>query len=136
MKYLGLDVGARRIGVAVGDSELRIATPVRVVERRTLNADAQALAALAREYEAEVLVVGLPRAEQDESNAQAEIITKYARALRRLLGLPLEFWDETLSTVIAQTARYETGARGKKARRGIDAAAAAVMLQSFLDGRS
>lgn len=135
MKYLGLDIGDKRIGVACGDTEVRIATPIDVLVRGTLAQDARALARLVRAYDAAHLVVGLPRNMDGTHGAQAETVKAYAHALAQAIGLPLTFWDERLSTVEATQRVQASGARGKKSRRHLDAIAAAVILQDFLDAQ-
>lgn len=135
MKYLGLDIGDKRVGVACGDSEVRIATPVRVIARGTLAQDARALAQIARDYDAARLIVGLPRNMDGTQGAQADAVIAYAQHLARMIALPLTFWDERLTTVAATQRVQATGARGKKSRRHLDAIAAAVILQDFLDSQ-
>jgi len=135
MKYLCLDIGDKRIGVACGDTEVRIATPVTVLPRGSLAQDARALAHLVRAYEATHLIVGLPRNMDGTQGEQAEAVQAYARTLAQAVGLPLTFWDERLSTVEATRRVQGTGARGKKSRRHLDAIAAAVILQDFLDSQ-
>ncbi len=133
MKFLGLDVGDRRVGVAFGDLELRLATPVDVMTRGSIDQDARVIGKLARDYEATQLVVGLPRNMDGTRGAQAESVAMYAGKLARALNLPVVFWDERLTTSEATRRRHEAGARGKKTRRALDAIAAAVILQDYLD---
>jgi putative Holliday junction resolvase len=147
MKYIGLDVGDRRVGVAFGDSEVRVATPVEVIPRGSLAQDARVLAELVRQYDTTQLVVGLPRNMDGTPGPQADSVIAYAERLARMVNLPLVFWDERLTTVEATKRTQEAGVsaqtlrlgsarslrRGKKARRGLDAIAAAVILQDFLD---
>ncbi len=135
MKFLGLDVGDRRVGVAFGDSELRLATPVDVIVRSSIEADLRALEKLARSYDAAQLVVGLPRNMDGTRGAQAESATAYAEQIARALHLPVVFWDERLTTVEATRRTHATGARGKKSRRALDAIAAAVILQDYMDSQ-
>ena len=135
MKYLGLDIGDRRVGVAFGDAELRLATPVGVFTRTTIDEDIKTIGKYAREYDAERLIVGLPRNMDGTAGAQAEAVTIYAGKVARALRLPVILWDERLTTVEATRRTQETGGRGRKARRGLDAIAAAVILQDYLDGQ-
>ncbi len=135
MRYIGLDVGDRRIGVAFGDSDLRIATPADVITRVSIDRDAWAIAELAQKYEAVELIVGLPRNMDGTQGAQADSVIAYAEKIAHLINLRCTFWDERLTTVEATRRTHETGARGKKSRRGLDAIAAAVMLQDFLDSQ-
>jgi putative Holliday junction resolvase len=133
MKLLGLDVGDRRIGIACGDSDVRIATPIQVVVRVNLDADARAIGEIVRKYEAEKIIVGLPRNMDGTTGDQARLVIDYAEKLAHALNLPMQLWDERLSTVEATRRRNETGARGKKSRRTLDALAAAVILQDYFD---
>lgn len=135
MTYLSLDVGTRRIGVAVGNSEVRLATPLRVIERGTLQADAARLRSLADEFGAEELVVGFPREIDGTVGVQAQRVMQYAEELRQALNMPIRFYDERYSTAEALAKRRAAGVTDKQGRATIDAAAAAVILQDFLDRR-
>ncbi len=135
MKLIGLDIGDRRIGVAFGDTDLRLATPVDVIRRGTLEQDARAIALFVRQYDALQIVVGLPRNTDGTMGPQAESTRQYAEALARNLPIPVVFWDEHLTTVEATQRKHQAGARGKKARRALDAIAAAVILQDYMDSK-
>jgi putative pre-16S rRNA nuclease len=136
MTYLALDVGTRRIGVAVGSTELRLATPLRVIKRGTVKADAARLRTLAAQYGAEELVIGFPREIDGSVGAQAEFVMDYARRLKEALEMPFEFFDERYSTAEALVRRRAAGVSDKQGRATIDAVAAAVILQDFFDARS
>jgi len=136
MKLMGLDIGDRRIGVAFGDSDLRMATPAEVVVRAALEQDARVLGDFVRGYEVTKIIIGLPRNIDGTLGAQAQAVIAYTQALAPFIDLPMEFWDERLSTIEATRRTHETGARGKKSRRNIDAVAAAVILQDYLDSQS
>jgi putative Holliday junction resolvase len=136
VRYLALDVGTRRVGVAVGSSETRLATPLAVIERRNVHSDAEKIRALAAEYEADALVVGVPLELDGAQGDQANAVLQYANALRAALRMPVEFFDERYSTSIALTRRRDAGISEKRGRTTIDAAAAAVILQDFLDARA
>jgi len=141
MKLLGLDVGDRRVGIAFGDAALRLATPVDVITRISIDEDARAIGRLVRDYDAAQLVVGLPRNMDGTSGAQAQSVMAYAERIARSLNLPVVFWDERLTTVEATRQTREAGVptptlrRGRKSRRGLDAIAAAVILQDFMDAQ-
>jgi putative Holliday junction resolvase len=132
-----LDVGERRIGVAISAPEGRLAVPLRVLERRGDEADAQAIAELARDQDAAALVVGDPLSLDGSAGPQACRVRTFADRLATATGLPLELWDERLTSV--QAARAQVGprkraARGTKKRRApADDLAAAIILQSYLD---
>ena len=136
-KLLALDVGLARIGVAVCDPLQLAARPLAVLQRRSRNEDFAVLANLARREEVQALICGLPLNMDGSEGEWAQTVRKWAlrlaHALRALLGTPLPviFWDERLSTYAAQTILAERG--GDVAE---DAAAAAVILQSYLDSRS
>ena len=136
VKYISLDIGDRRVGVACGDAEVRIATPLEVIARGSIEQDTRTLAKIAHDYDVEQLIVGLPRNMDGTQGAQADAVIGYAEKVAQALHLPLTFWDERLSTVEATKRTHETGTRGKKSRRGLDAIAAAVILQDFLDSQS
>ena len=148
MRVLGLDVGERRIGVAAADSEMRVALPVGVVERSEPAADAAAIARLMEEQRAEALVLGLPISLNGSLGPQAQAVRAFGDELAARLAVPVEYWDERLSTVEAQRrlappagrGRQSKGSRSSKGRhapRGrLDAVAAAIILQSYLDRRA
>ncbi len=135
MKYLALDVGERRVGVAIGGSDLRIATPIDVIERRSLEQDTHAFNEIAAKYSVDQLIVGLPRNMDESVGPQAESVQAYAEKIAQALNLPLTLWDERLTTVDATARIASTGAHGKKSRRTLDAIAASVILQDYLDSQ-
>jgi putative Holliday junction resolvase len=129
-RSLCLDVGERRIGVAVSDAEGWLASPLLVVERRAAPRDFARIAALVQEQAAERVVVGLPRSLDGSVGPQARRIQRWAGRLQPHLAVPIVYWDERYSTVEAAQLLAATPARR---RPGVDAAAAAVILQDFLD---
>ena len=132
---LGLDLGDARIGVAVSDPERRVAVPVGTVHVGQPPGELKAIAALAEERGATLIVIGLPlslRGERGESATHAEA---FAAALDAVVDLPIEMHDERLSTVEAERALAAAGTRGRERRWVVDASAAAVILQAWLDGR-
>ncbi len=128
MSVLALDVGERRIGVAV--SEGLLATPHGVIHRRSKAQDFAAVARLVAELGAEKVVVGLPLSLSGDMGPQARRVTRYAQALAKALPVPVELYDERYSTVTADELLVEGG---RKRRTPIDAAAAAVILQGYLE---
>jgi putative holliday junction resolvase len=136
VRALGLDLGTRRIGVAISDSAGTVATPYTVVERSgDDDRDVEALRALIEETEAEVVVVGLPLGLAGQATAATEAVGTEIGSLRAKLGIAVEVQDERLSTVSAARTLRAAGVTGRKQRRRIDQAAAAVILQSWLDTR-
>ncbi len=138
MKLLALDVGDRRVGVAVSDSTGQIATPLTVIRRRSKAEDFGKIVRLMREQGVEGLVIGLPLNADGSAGPQAQRVASYAAALTDALVLEqlrvnLILWDEHGSTQRAQALMIDAGQSAKKRRQRIDAAAAAVILQDYLD---
>ncbi len=131
---LGLDVGTKKIGVAVSDPSLTIASPLVVLERTKFTRDAETLFGLMDENKAGGLVVGLPVEMDGSEGRQAQSVRTYVDNLLALRDLPVVFWDERLSTVAVERAMVEE-ADLSRAKRGkvIDRAAAAYILQGVLD---
>jgi putative Holliday junction resolvase len=130
MRVLALDVGERRIGVAVSDPTGMLATPHGVIRRRSKAEDFAAVARMVTELGAGRVVVGLPLSLSGDVGPQARRVMRYAQALARTLSVPVEMYDERYSTVTADELLAEGGR--KRRRTPIDAAAAAVILQEYL----
>lgn len=130
-RIMGLDIGGRRIGVAVSDETRLIATPVRFVERGS--GDRQAFRELIERYGVGRLVAGLPTGMSGREGPQAADVRTYADRLATELDLPMEYWDERLSTAIAERTLIAGGTSRADRRTRVDAVAAAVILQGFLD---
>ena len=140
MKLMALDVGERRVGVAVSDMTGLLATPLVVVRRKSKAEDFGRIARLVREQGVEGLVIGHPLNADGSAGPQARRVERYATALLEALsaeGLTLQMflWDEHMSTQRAQQLMIEAGRKASKRRRRIDAVAAAVILQDYLDER-
>jgi len=136
VRALGIDLGTKRIGVALANSEGTVATPFEVVARSGDRArDHRAIAVLAEETGAVALVVGLPLSLDGSVGAAAASAQAEAAELAEATGLPVELWDERLTTVSADRdlMALEMGARAR--RRVVDKVAASVMLQAWLDHR-
>lgn len=136
MRALGIDLGAKRIGIALSDSDGRLATPYDVVTRtKDKAADHRKIAALAAETGAEVLVVGLPLGLDGRSGRSASAARREADELAAATGLPVELWDERLTTVTAERDLAAIGLKGPARRKVVDKVAASVLLQAWLDHR-
>lgn len=135
MRALGLDLGERRIGVAVSDSDGTLATPVEVVTRtRDRSGDHRRLAALVREWEADTVVVGLPLSLDGSVGPAARGVLDEVAQLEAVLDVPVVTQDERLTTVTAQRSLREGGLDARAGRKVVDMVAASVLLQSWLDG--
>lgn len=136
MVVMGLDPGERRVGIALGDDETGMALPRETLERgRDLEAVARAVAERARQEGAERIVVGLPLKLDGTEGLAARRARAFGTAVEREAGLPVVYWDERLTTAQAERSLGEIGVRGRDRRRVVDQAAAALMLQSYLDAR-
>lgn len=139
-RFLGVDAGEARIGLAIGDDTTRLALPLAIIERRGRGAGwaAQTVAERARQLEVDGMVVGLPLNIDGSAGSQARRALAFGQQLEAAAAIPVEYWDERLSTVIAAQHRFSVDAAEKPARgrgRRLDDVAAAVILQSFLDAR-
>jgi len=130
---LALDVGEKRIGVAASDETGLLASPRGVIARRSAAAAIEAIARAVAETGAGLVVVGLPVSFDGGLHAQARAVQAFAERLRKRVAVPLVYADETLSTVRAEEQLRAAGVRPERIRERIDAAAAAVILQDYLD---
>jgi putative Holliday junction resolvase len=136
VRALGLDLGTRRIGVAISDSAGKVATPVGTIHRsRDRGSDHRAVAAAVAEWEAELLVVGLPLSLDGSVGPAARTVLDEVAQLRAALAIAVETVDERFSTVTATRQLQASGVRGRQRVNVVDQAAAAVLLQSWLDQR-
>ena len=133
-RFLGLDVGNRRIGVAVSDELGLTAQPVLTLDRkRSQREDLRSLARLARRYAVAGIVVGNPVHLSGDPSPQAAKTQAFAAELGELTCLPIHLWDERLTTREAHQILYEAGHARQQHRRVVDQVAATLILQSFLD---
>jgi putative Holliday junction resolvase len=134
VRALGVDLGTRRIGIALSDATGTLATPFAVLERGPdLH---RRIAAIVAEEEVAVVVVGLPRSMDGRDRAAAQRAQSEAAQLQTAVKIPVELHDERLSTVSAHAGLAASGRRSRERRGMVDAAAAAVILQSWLDSPS
>jgi putative Holliday junction resolvase len=133
-RYLALDVGTKRIGVAVSDELGLTAQPVLTLERRpNPREDLRSLARLARKYGVAAIVVGNPLHLSGDQSPRAAKTHAFAAELGALSGLPIHLWDERLTTREAHQLLYEAGHARQEHKRVVDQVAATLILQSFLD---
>jgi putative holliday junction resolvase len=133
MVILALDVGDARIGVAVSDPTGTLASPRGVIRRRSTTVAYEAIARAVAETGAEQVVIGLPISLDGTLHAQARAVQAFGERLGRRLHIPVAYWDERLTTVAAAEALRAAGVRPDRIRERIDAAAAAIILQEYLD---
>jgi putative Holliday junction resolvase len=135
-RYLGLDIGSRRIGVAVSDELGLTAQPVLTLERRSSRRDdLRSLARLCRRFGVVGIVVGNPLHLSGESSPQAARTQAFAVELGEFTGLPIHLWDERLTSHEAHQILYQAGHARQQHRNVVDQVAATLILQSFLENR-
>lgn len=135
MRYMGLDVGDKTIGVAVSDLLGWTAQGVETIRRKSLNHDFLRLQELVQQYEVTEFVVGLPKNMNGTYGPRTQLVMEFIQELEARLGLPANTWDERLSTVAAQRTLIAADVSRKKRKQVIDKMAAVVILQGFLDAR-
>ncbi|MGZ8593013.1 MAG: Holliday junction resolvase RuvX [Actinomycetota bacterium] len=134
-RVLGLDLGDARIGVSISDDARRLAVPIGTV-RTGAPADVKAIAALVREHDVSLVVVGHPLLLSGDAGERAHHAARFADALAGFLPVPVVLHDERLSTVEAERALRASGVKGRDRRRVVDRSAATVILQAWLDAES
>ncbi len=134
MRYLGLDLGRATIGLALADDVLRTAQPLETVRRSNEAADFAALRRVAHDFEVSRAIVGLPLNMDGTEGASARLARSFASKIEATLGIPVQLFDERLSTFEAGSRLRERGISARAQRGVIDAEAAAVILQDWLDG--
>lgn len=135
MRILGLDVGDRRIGLAISDPNGQVAVPLRTLHRTAQDGAVEAIAALVAEENVEAIVVGLPLRMDGSAGSQAESVEEFVRQLLPAVNVPVTLWDERLSTVQAEQLLRRDGPPSRKRKAEQDALAAAIILQGYLDSR-
>ena len=130
---IGLDLGTKTIGVAVSDTILSVATPIKTIKRKKFSADADQLLRIISIKNCCGVVVGLPKNMDGSEGPRAQSTRAFARNFSKKTPLPITFWDERLSTVAAEKALLEADTTRKRRAEVIDHVAAAYILQGFLD---
>jgi putative Holliday junction resolvase len=139
MRVMALDFGHKRIGVALSDPGQVLASSLQVIERKGQQRDLATVVQLVRQHEVGRIIVGYPRSLNGTVGRQAKVVERYVAVLEKKLGdlsldVPVVLWDERFSTVVADRLMAEAGRKGRERRKRIDAVAAAVILQDYLDG--
>lgn len=133
-RYLALDVGTKRIGIAVSDELGLTAFPVMTLQvHRNRREDLRSIARLARRFDVSAIVVGHPIHLSGETSPRASKVQQFAAELGELTGLPIHLWDERLTTQEAHQILYEAGRARQEHKNVVDQVAATLILQSFLE---
>jgi putative Holliday junction resolvase len=136
VRILALDVGHKRIGLAVSDPLGFTAQGLSILERRGWEADMTRLVEVAQEYQVQEILVGLPRHMDGRLGSQAEDILELANALGEALGVPVTTWDERLSSKEAERVLIAADVSRRRRRQVLDKLAAVLILQAYLDSRA
>ncbi len=136
MRILAVDPGEKNIGIAISDPTGTLARPLTVIEHSSREADAAAILELAEEHQAERIIVGQALDADNQPTYQGRNATRLAGVLRAQSEIPVQLWDESNSTQIARDARIRMGVSREERSGHMDEAAAAVILQSYLDAKN
>lgn len=132
MRIMALDVGSRTIGIACSDALLMTAQGIETIRRTSLENDFNRLRELISEYEVHELVVGMPKNMNGTKGDRAEKTEEFVEKMKAVIDLPVTFWDERLSTVMAERQLIAADVSRKKRKGVIDKMAAVVILQGYL----
>ena len=132
-RLLGLDVGAKTVGIAVSDGRLNLATPVHTLRRRKLRDDVAALQALIEARNIGGLIIGLPVNMDGSEGPRCQSVRQFAENIGQFIDLPMAFWDERLSTAAVERSLIAQDVSRRRREEVIDAHAAAYILQGALD---
>jgi len=133
VRVLGLDIGEKRVGVALSDSSGRVATPLTVIDSSAAQKTGDELARIVSDYEVGLIVVGLPLTMDGEQGPQARRVLTLAGRITHRLGLPVVYVDERLSSAEAKRRMRDSGETERAMRGSVDMVAAALFLQTYLD---
>lgn len=139
MRIMGLDFGAKTVGVAISDSMLVTAQGIEIIRRKEENKLRRTLARIEElilEYEVQEIVLGRPKHMNGTEGIRVELTEEFKDKLERRTGLPVVWWDERLTTVAADRTMMETGVRREDRKQYVDMIAAILILQGYLDRRS
>ena len=134
MRILALDHGTKRIGVAVSDETRTIAQPLEFIPTEPFAGFLERLKQLIREKEVDLILIGLPRNMDGSYGPAAEKVQTFIAVLGNAITIPLKTWDERLTSAQANRVLIQGGARRDKRKQKVDQTAAAILLQSYLDG--
>ena len=135
MIILSVDYGDKRTGIAVCDKYEMLASPVCVITEWNIDTLANKIIDVAKEKTAEEIVVGLPKNMDGSEGFRADACKELGEKLKNLTEIPIKFWDERLTTVSAHKILSDNNVRGKKRKAVVDAVAADIILQDYIDSR-
>lgn len=136
MKIMAVDYGDARTGLAVCDRTETLASPVGIIQEKSMAKAAEKIVYATREFEAGLLVIGLPLNMDGTEGPRAQKSRKLGALLEKIISIPIEYWDERSTTKSAEGLLSETGTYGKKRKEVLDAVAATIILESYLAFRN
>lgn len=135
-RFLGLDIGDKRIGVALSDPTKTLASPMMILERSTDKFAIDSILQIVYDRDVQRIVIGLPRSMNGRIGHQAEKVQSFAEELRQQTDIPIEYRDERLTTVTAVRLKQEASKRKPNKKTKYDAMAAAIILQDYLEEKT
>ena len=135
MRILAIDPGSRRLGLALSDPSGTVALPLRVLVRRSEPEDLRELASVVSDNQVELVLIGLPRMMDGSIDVAARSAQAFGAKVSVAAAVPVEYWDERLTTVAAERFLIEQGKRRAQRRQDVDKVAATLLLQGYLDYR-
>src|SRR6476659_1481838 len=135
MRVMALDVGDKTIGIAISDALLLTAQSRPTIRRKDLQSDVENLRRLAAENEVHEIVIGQPLHMDGRESPQSQKVARFAEELRKVLDLPIVFWDERLTSFEAEQHLEQMGLNWRQRRDQVDKIAAMIILQNYLDSR-
>ena len=136
MRVLGIDIGSKKVGIAISNQEMTVATPLSVLHRTAqMRKDHEAIKDIAEEWEVELLVVGLPRSLDGSLGPAAQNILEETKLLEENTGIPVDTYDERFTTTTAKQVLRDQGVSEKEQKAIVDQVAASIILQAWLDHR-
>ncbi|MCM1524389.1 MAG: Holliday junction resolvase RuvX [Ruminococcus sp.] len=135
MRIMSVDFGDSRTGIAVCDRSELLASPLTVIFERSFEKCAEKTAQLAKDEGAELIVVGFPKNMNNTVGTRAELCVRFGEEVKKKCGIDVVMWDERCTTVSAHNYLNEVNVRGKKRRNVVDAVAAVIILENYLDYR-
>ncbi len=133
MRILALDHGTRRIGVAVSDEMKILAQPLEYIPAEPFEGVTRRLSELMASQQVECIVIGMPRNMDGTYGPAAQKVKEFVAAIQPIVSVPIQLWDERLTSTQANRALIQGGARRDKRKQKVDQTAAAILLQSYLD---
>jgi putative Holliday junction resolvase len=136
MRYLAIDYGSRRMGIAISDELKTIAQPLQFIPSEPADAFVTRLQEIVAEKQIELILVGMPRQMDGTYGAAAEKVGEFVAALKEKVAVPIKTWDERLTSAQANRVLLQANVRRHQRKQKVDAMAAAILLQSYLDANA